>query len=219
MHLVDRAAGFMGSVPIVGSTIPIAVGAAFASKMRGEDKVTVVFFGDGATEEGVFHESLNFAALHRLPIVFVCEDNGFSVYSPMSVRRPAGQPLWQLGSIEDVDTCTVNGNDAIAVLDATERAVASARLSNDLGRPQFMVMETARWYEHCGPNVDDEVSFKRNSENNDPVGIMEKDPRFVIDDATALRVWVSASQEAGLALRFAKDSPFPAEAALGDGLA
>ena len=91
MHLVDLAAGFLGAVPIVGSTMPIAVGTALASVMRGESRVTAVFFGEGATEEGVFHESLNFAALQKLPVVFVCENNLYSVYSPLAVRQPAGR--------------------------------------------------------------------------------------------------------------------------------
>ncbi|MBI4331624.1 MAG: thiamine pyrophosphate-dependent dehydrogenase E1 component subunit alpha, partial [Chloroflexi bacterium] len=89
MHLVDLAAGFLGATPIVGSTIPMAVGAALATVMKGEKRVTVAYFGDAAVEEGVFHESLNFAALKRLPVVFVCENNFFSVYSPLSVRQPA----------------------------------------------------------------------------------------------------------------------------------
>src|SRR5581483_333859 len=95
MHLVDLAAGFLGAVPIVGSTIPIAVGTAFASKARGESRVTLSFFGEGATEEGVFHESINFASLKKLPVVFVCENNFYSVYSPLSVRQPAQREVFQ----------------------------------------------------------------------------------------------------------------------------
>jgi len=98
MHLVDPAAGFMGAVPIVGSTIPIAVGLAFANRLLKRDRVTAAFFGEGATEEGVFHESANFASLHRLPIVFVCENNLYSVYSPMSVRQPAHREVFQLAA-------------------------------------------------------------------------------------------------------------------------
>ena len=79
MHLIDLDAGFLGAVPIVGSTIPIGVGTAFGSKSKGENRVTMIFFGDGATETGVFHESLNFAALHKLPVVFLCENNLYSV--------------------------------------------------------------------------------------------------------------------------------------------
>ncbi len=88
MHLVDLPSRFLGAVLIVGSTIPIAVGAALGTVMEGEQRVTVVFLGEGATEEGVFHESLNFAALKKLPVIFVCENNYFSVYPHLSVRQP-----------------------------------------------------------------------------------------------------------------------------------
>ena len=88
MHLLDLKHGFLGAAPIVGSTIPIAVGSALTATVKEEDRVTVVFLGDGATEEGVFSESLNFAALKQLPVVFVCENNLYSVYSPLSVSQP-----------------------------------------------------------------------------------------------------------------------------------
>jgi len=88
MHLVDLENGFLGAVPIVSGIIPVACGTAFASQMKNEKRVTTVFFGDAAVEEGVFCESINFALLKKLPVVFVCENNLYSVYSPMSVRQP-----------------------------------------------------------------------------------------------------------------------------------
>ena len=88
MHLIDLQAGFLGSTPIVGGSIPIGVGAAFGSTLKGEERIVAIFFGEGATEEGVFAESLNFAALKKLPILFVCENNLYSVYSPLEVRQP-----------------------------------------------------------------------------------------------------------------------------------
>jgi len=86
MHLVDLSVNMLGTTPIVGSTLPVAVGTAFATRMRHQDNITVVFFGEGATEEGVFAESINFAALKRLPVIFVCENNLYSVYT-RSIRR------------------------------------------------------------------------------------------------------------------------------------
>ena len=86
MHLIDLNSGFFASVPIVGSTIPIATGVAWAFKMKKRSNITAVFLGDGATEEGVFHESLNFAALKQLPIVFICENNGWAVSTPTDVQ-------------------------------------------------------------------------------------------------------------------------------------
>ena len=91
MHLIDLDAGVMGTTPIVGGTIPVATGSAWASALQKRGEVTVVFFGEGCFEEGVMHESLNFAALHKLPIVFICENNEFSVYTPLSLRQPQRQ--------------------------------------------------------------------------------------------------------------------------------
>src|SRR3989338_9607744 len=91
MHLIDLAAGFGGATPIVGNSVPIAVGAAFSNKLKGDKNIAVVFLGDGSTEEGVFHESLNFAILKKLPVLFVCENNLFSVYTNLSERQPKRQ--------------------------------------------------------------------------------------------------------------------------------
>ena len=93
MHLVDSKVGMLGSTPIVGGSLPIGVGIAFASQMKQENRITIIFFGEGATEEGVFAESLNFAALKNLPILFVCENNLYSVYSPLEVRQPKGRSI------------------------------------------------------------------------------------------------------------------------------
>ena len=88
MHLIDKQCGFLGATPIVGSTIPIAVGAALTAKREKKGRIVTVFFGDGAIESGVVHESINFSIIHDLPIIFVCENNLYSVYSPLNVRQP-----------------------------------------------------------------------------------------------------------------------------------
>lgn len=111
MHLIDLSAGFLGAVPIVGSTIPIAVGTAFGSFLREEMRVTLAFLGEGATEEGVFHESINFAMLKKLPIVFVCENNLYSVYSPLVVRQPADRSVVQLAQGHGIEGYQADGND------------------------------------------------------------------------------------------------------------
>ncbi|HER26081.1 MAG TPA: thiamine pyrophosphate-dependent dehydrogenase E1 component subunit alpha, partial [Rhodospirillales bacterium] len=98
MHLIDLQAGFMGAVPIIGATIPIGVGAAFASRYFEAGKVVMIFLGDGACETGVFHESLAIAALHKLPVVFVVENNLYSVYSSLDVRQPAGRTIPDLAA-------------------------------------------------------------------------------------------------------------------------
>ncbi|HET6882539.1 MAG TPA: thiamine pyrophosphate-dependent dehydrogenase E1 component subunit alpha, partial [Pirellulales bacterium] len=111
MHLIDLSAGFLGAAPIVGSTIPIAVGVAFGSSLRGENRVVVAFFGEGATEEGAFHEAMNFAALKRLPVLFVCENNLYSVYSPLGVRQPAARSVWQTAAGHGIESRHGDGND------------------------------------------------------------------------------------------------------------
>lgn len=157
MHLIDRSVGFLGAVPIVGSTIPIAAGVAFGSVMKQESRVTVVFFGEGATEEGVFHEALNFAELKRLPIVFVCENNFFSVYSPLSVRQPPGREVAALAQGHGMESFQGDGNDVTEVYRLTNRAVTKARSG---GGPTFLEFKTYRWREHCGPNYDNHLGYR-----------------------------------------------------------
>jgi TPP-dependent pyruvate/acetoin dehydrogenase alpha subunit len=156
MHLIDLSVGFMGSTPIVGGTVPLAVGSAWASKLQARDCVTVVFFGDGCVEEGVIHESMNFAALHKLPVIFVCENNNFSVYTPRSLRQPEHQ-IFKIAAAHGLDAISDNGNDIRAVRSLSERAVSEARAGKG---PQFLEFSTFRWREHCGPNFDHELNYR-----------------------------------------------------------
>ena len=160
MHLIDLSAGFMGSTPIVGGTVPLAVGSAWAANLQGKDYVTVVFFGDGCFEEGVMHESLNFASLHRLPVVFVCENNNYSVYTRLQDRQPA-RPIYQLAAAHGINAVSGNGNDVEEVLDIAKQAVSNARQGKG---PQFLEFQTYRWREHCGPNYDDELAYRSKQE-------------------------------------------------------
>jgi pyruvate dehydrogenase E1 component alpha subunit len=156
MHLIDLGAGFLGSVPIVGATVPLAVGAAWAAKLRGENKIIAVFFGDGTFEEGAVYESINFAVLHRLPILFVCENNLYSCYTPLTARQPE-RPIHGVAASCGCKTIAVDGNDVLAVLDAASVAVGGLRAG---GQPVFMECSTYRWREHCGPNVDDHLGYR-----------------------------------------------------------
>jgi pyruvate dehydrogenase E1 component alpha subunit len=156
MHLIDIDAGFMGATPIVGGTVPIAVGSAWASSLQKSNEVTVVFFGDGCFEEGVMHESLNFSALHKLPMVFVCENNDFSVYTPLSLRQPQ-RAIHAIAKAHGLNVMDGDGNDVELVRSLAERAIADAR--NGQG-PQFLELSTYRWREHCGPNFDHELNYR-----------------------------------------------------------
>lgn len=160
MHLIDLEAGFMGATPIVGGTVPLAVGSAWAARLQQQATVTVVFFGDGCFEEGVVHESLNFAALHRLPIVFVCENNQFSVYTRLDERQPE-RPIYPIAAAHGLSAATGNGNDLDEVLALARTAVGRARAG---AGPQFLELHTYRWREHCGPNFDDNLGYRSDAE-------------------------------------------------------
>ena len=156
MHLIDLAAGFMGSTPSVGGTVPLAVGSAWATSLRQDGKVTAVFFGDGCFEEGVVHESLNFAALHKLPVVFVCENNDFSVYTRRRDRQPS-RSIYRVAEAHGVAAAVGNGNDVEQVLELAQAAIDYAR--RGLG-PRFLELNTYRWREHCGPDFDDGLQYR-----------------------------------------------------------
>ena len=160
MHLIDTKVGFMGSTAIVGGTIPIAVGSAWAAKLKSDNRVTVVYFGDGCFEEGVVHESLNFASLHELPIVFVCENNQYSVFTSLKQRQP-NRPIHNVAKAHGIVTIHGNGNDVFEVADAAEHAIRQAR---EHFTPQFLEFSTHRWPEHCGPNYDDHLGYREPGE-------------------------------------------------------
>lgn len=214
MHLTDLAAGFLCAVPIVGSTIPIGVGAAFGSQMKGEDRVTMVFLGDGATETGVFHESLNFAALKKVPVVFVCENNLYSVYSPLHVRQPNERTIADLVRGHGIESHFADGNNVETVYNLSRAAVEKARRGEG---PVFLEFATYRWREHCGPNFDNHIGYRTNEEyeewlKRDPLALYRTE---LIDAgvATADALDTVASElttEMDAAVEFAKSSPFPA---------
>lgn len=213
MHLVDLKVGFLGAAPIVGSTIPIGVGAAFGSTMRGEARVTVVFLGEGATEEGVFHESLNFAALRQLPVVFVCENNLYSVYSPLSVRQPQGREVFEMVKGHGVDSRHGDGNNVVEVYKLTQEAVRRAR---DGGGPSFLEFGTYRWREHCGPQYDNELGYRTEAEldewkQRDPVATTRSQllTEGILSKRDVERITACLEAEIEECFEFAESSPFP----------
>ncbi|MGB7211069.1 MAG: thiamine pyrophosphate-dependent dehydrogenase E1 component subunit alpha [Gemmatimonadales bacterium] len=157
MHLIDRAHGLYGTVPIVGATIPIAAGAALAAKMDGKGAVAVSYFGDGATEEGVFHETMNLAATHRLPVLFVCEHNFFASHLHISLRQPA-ESVARYAEAHRVGWARVDGNDLVAMTAAVREAFETMRAG---GGPRFIEAVTYRWRGHVGPREDDDVGVRR----------------------------------------------------------
>jgi pyruvate dehydrogenase E1 component alpha subunit len=169
MHLVAPEVGILGTVPLVAATIPLAVGAGLASKLRGDGRVSVSFFGDGATEEGHFYESMNLAALYRLPVIFVCENNFYSSHMHLLERR-AEDNIYKSGEPHGIPSACLDGNDVIAVYKAAVEAVDRARSGQG---PTLLECRTYRWRGHVGPSWDMDVGVKRRDELKD---WLPKDP-------------------------------------------
>ncbi|MEO3974904.1 thiamine pyrophosphate-dependent dehydrogenase E1 component subunit alpha [Streptomyces sp. CAU 1734] len=161
VHLVDEAAGFGASSAILGEMIAVATGTAWAFARERAPRVAVTFFGDGASEEGVFHESLNFAALRRLPVLYVCENNQYSLTSPLPARQPAGTGIGERAGGYGIPVSRVDGNDVTAVRSAAAAAVEHCRAGRG---PRFLELDTYRWREHVGPNWDHEHGGRSRAE-------------------------------------------------------
>jgi acetoin:2,6-dichlorophenolindophenol oxidoreductase subunit alpha len=144
MHIVAVETGFVTATGVVGGTIPLALGAAFAAKEKKRQQIAVVFFGDGAGQVGPFHESLNIASLWQLPVIFVCENNGYAEFTPLSAHTKV-ERLAQHAKTYSIPASTVDGNDLMAVRQAMSKAVAHCR--NDRG-PVFVECLTHRMRGH-----------------------------------------------------------------------
>ena len=160
MHLTEPAVGFLGSSAIVGGSIPIAVGAALAARQLGQPRVAVAFFGDGATDEGVFYESVNLAVLYKLPVIFVCENNRFSTHMPDFLRQGNPDVAARLQGFR-IPTSQLDGNDPILIHQAAAERVDNAR--NGAG-PVLLECLTYRWLAHVGPTTDEDVGYRRKSD-------------------------------------------------------
>jgi pyruvate dehydrogenase E1 component alpha subunit len=158
MHLIDRSVGFMGTTAIVGGSIPVGVGLGMALKLEKSKNISVVFLGDGAIEEGVFYEAANFCAVKKLPVLFVCENNFYSVYSNLKVRQPEGRRIHELVAAIGLKTDYVaNGNDIEESFTTLSKTVESMRKNSF---PHLVELETYRWLEHCGPNWDNNLGYR-----------------------------------------------------------
>src|SRR3990172_7532963 len=156
MHLMDKSVGMAGSSAIVGGSLPIATGAALAGQMQGLDRVCVVVLGDAATEEGVCSESLNFAALKKLPIIFFCENNFYSVQSPLATRQPPREiHKWAAGY--GIAGIRVDGTNVLDVYEAAREAVKRAR---EGGGPTFIEAPVYRFRAHGGAGDDSQTGYR-----------------------------------------------------------
>ncbi len=215
MHVIDPDNGVIGVAPIVAGTIPLAIGAALAMQIRKKKNVAVCFFGDGATNEGVFFESLNFAALKNLPVIFVCENNLYSTHMPINECRP-NQDIHRIGEPFDVASFEIDGNDVLQVFEQAEQA--KEMCLQGMG-PVLLECKTYRMRGHVGPDDNiqgthtdirppDEVAFWQ---KNDPIHQLE---RYLIDnrimDQPGLdTIQQVVQQEISDAHDFAQNSSFP----------
>jgi len=216
MHLIATEVGLLGTVPLVAATIPICVGAGLASKLRGDGKVSVAFFGDGATEEGHFHESLNLAAVYRLPVIFVCENNSYSSHMPLLDRR-AEDNIYKSGEAHGIPGIRLDGNDVFLVYQAAVDAVLRARSG---AGPTLLECRTYRWRGHVGASLDMDVGVKRKDEMQE---WLPKDPiarartrlsAMNVGESDLLEIEKQVTRAVEEAVEFAIASPFPGESEL-----
>jgi acetoin:2,6-dichlorophenolindophenol oxidoreductase subunit alpha len=213
MHLFDPPHGLMGGNGIVGGGIPLALGAAFSAQYRSTDQVSVAFFSDGAANQGTFSESLNLAALFRLPVLFACENNCYAATTPVAASTAridiAGRAL-----AYGVQGARVDGNDCVAVAEAARQAVADIRGG---GGPRLLECSTYRIEPHCGIIPDERENGEREAwVGKDPLQLlrssMEADGSLPAGAFAALEEGVAARIEA--AVRFGRESPWPDPAAV-----
>ena len=214
VHLNDPAAGVVASSAILGQTMATAVGSALAFKMDGLDRVAVTFFGDGTVEEGIFHESLNFAVVKRLPVLFVCENNGYSTHTRLEVRQPVGVPIHVRAGSYGMPSVRVDGNDVFAVFAAAREAVERSRRGEG---PSFLECMTYRWREHVGPLWDYDKGYRTKAEVDEWVArcpIKRATERLVAEGSCSMEEIEQLGRgyldEVNRAVAAAKDSPFPA---------
>ncbi|MEQ8754062.1 MAG: thiamine pyrophosphate-dependent dehydrogenase E1 component subunit alpha [Coleofasciculus sp. G1-WW12-02] len=212
MHLYDPEHGLMGTVPIVAATIPIATGAALAAKMDKTTDIAISFFGDGATDEGVFHESLNFASVMNLPIIFVCENNLFSSHLHISIRQPHNS-IARYATAHGIAARVVDGNNVVDISQVMGELVKQAREER---KPALLESVTYRWRGHVGHREDLDVGVKRTTQlglwkKRDPIArlikalenqsILTRDELIVLDQEIETLITT--------ALEEARKAPYP----------
>ena len=213
MHLTDLNVGFVGSTPIVSNSIPVGVGLSLSSKLLGKKQITIIYLGDASVEEGTFFESLNFAIVKKIPVIFICENNFYSVYSPLSVRQPINREIYKMVRGCHIKAYKTNGNFTNEVASSFLKAKNFVEKN---GEPVFLEFQTFRWFEHCGPNLDDHLKYRNKKEllywrKNDPINILEN---FLIKkkwiNNNSIKIMKNLiTKKINSAFRYAKQSPFP----------
>jgi len=207
MHLIDPTAGMMGTSAVVGTTIPQAVGFAWGLRLQGKKAVVASFFGDGAVEEGVYHESMNFAALKRVPVLFVCENNFYAIHAHQRSRQPSTDLLERVRAY-GIPGTRIDDTDVFKIYEAAKDAVDSMRTGTS--GPRFLECLAYRWREHVGPNEDFHTGYRSRNEADpwfhlDPV--KRAGERLLPEVRRTIEEEVLA--EIREAFEFAEHSPFP----------
>lgn len=207
MHLVDVPHGVMGASAVVGTTMAHAIGYAYALKYQRKDSLVVNFFGDGAVDEGVFHESMNFASLKRLPLIFVCENNDYAIMTSRR-KRQGLKEICELARAYGMPAELIEDNDVVRIYERVGEAVLALRAGEP--GPFFFECMTYRWKEHVGPNDDYQLGYRTKD---------EAEPWIQNDQVTRLAALLASKQrqriedqveaEIRAAFTFAEESPFP----------
>ncbi|MQF94306.1 MAG: thiamine pyrophosphate-dependent dehydrogenase E1 component subunit alpha [SAR202 cluster bacterium] len=210
-ELSDESVNFYSGA-IVAGTIPIAAGSALAAQMRGSDQVTVAVFGDGAADQGILYETLNFAALKNLPMVFICENNLYSTYSRQTARQ-VDCDIAGRSKAFGVPSRRMYGNDALGIFRAARQAIARARRGQG---PYLFELETYRWLGHVGPEDDDYLNYRPMDELDSwkkrcPIEAIQGTlmAKGILDDDRTSSLENQIAEEIRAAFQFAKSSPFP----------
>lgn len=213
MHLIDIDANVIAAVPIVGSTIPIGVGAAWANKLKNKNNIVVIFFGDGAVEQGVFYESLNFAALHKLRVLFVCENNKYSVYSNIKKRQASHSQIRDSAKSFGIKTHYFKNDDLMNIFIKSKKIILDMRRRSF---PVFFEIETYRQIEHCGPANDDKLNYRKKEEisfwkKNCQVKINKNLflKKSIISEKDLIKIEKNIKKEIFSAFSYASKSKFP----------
>lgn len=201
MHLFSEKVGMMVSSAVVASTIPHAVGAAFAMKKQNRKNVAIAIFGDGATEEGIFYESLNFAALKKLPVIFLCENNGLAIHSRLSARQSYQISDLPKGFGMSSVVCE-GGYDPLKVHECLSKVVSEIKKDP---KPYFVEVMTCRYREHVGPNEDFNSGYRTKEEVEK---WKEKDPTCTNKKGIE-KFSGFIKKELDEAIAFAESSPWP----------
>ena len=197
---------------IISGTIGIAVGAALGIKFKSNDIISVVGFGDAATEQGIFYEAISYASMYKLPVIFICENNNYSTYSPQSKRQPFDNVHERVPSF-GVKSCAMFGNDVISVYSALANAMNYVRTGNG---PYYIEAYTYRWKGHVGPEDDDYIGYRPQSEidfwkNNCPISLLEEQmiSNSLLTSSLKEEFIGKIDKEIAKAFNYAKTSPFP----------